>query len=167
MKQGNFLALGLFVIVIVMSFLGFALAGDITTFSANIFPPNIPTSSASVQVPDHIFLGNITVGHSSAEFKVYMNNTGTTNIHVTPILLNTSDPIMNNLYFRKFQTSGGNPVAYTRVGGFTFNITKPVSGQTFNDEYFYVILDLSNYTGDVQTILMNYEAQVKFIAVSY
>jgi len=142
-------------------------ANDISIFSANIFPSDDGGETVSIEVPDRVYLGNVSIGDKSNELKIYINNTGTTNIQVTPKLVNGSEVIMSNLYLRKFQTSGGNPVNYTRIGDFSFNITKPAGGETYNDGYFYAILDLTNYNSNLSTPLLNYEAQVKFIAVAY
>jgi|SRR3989344_2204044 len=119
-----------------------------------------------VEVPDYLFFGNVSKGGKSDELKVYVNNTGNTDIIVTPQLNNISEQIFSNLYFRKFKTSNGTNVNFTRIGSFSFNITKPSGGETFNDAYFYVLLDLSNYTGIVNNDIIGHRSNVKFIAVA-
>ena len=152
-------------ILLVVSILGFAIAGEMSTFSADIYPRDGSVNpSVGIQVPDNVYLGNVTIGGSSVEIRVYVNNTGTANIRVTP-QLNASDTIMSNLYLRKFQT--GVQSNYSKIGSFSFNVAKPSSGASFNDEYFYVILNLTNYSGNIGSPLINYEADIKFVAVAY
>ena len=51
----------------------------------------------SVQVPDFIDLGNVSEIGASEELKIYVNNTGTGAITVTPRLVNYTDNIFQNL----------------------------------------------------------------------
>ena len=118
-----------------------------------------------VEVPDYLFFGNVSKGDTSDELKVYVNNTGNVDIKVTPQLTNSSEDVFSYLYFRKFKTSNGTTVSFTRIGGFSFNITKPASGSSYNDEYFYVVLDLTNYNKPVNSPIMGHRANVKFVAV--
>src|SRR3989344_218040 len=77
-------------------FMPFALAGDITVFEATVYG-----SVVSVEVPDIIYLGNISSGFVGEEKRVDIVNTGTTDIIITPILIGDHDPIFEKLYFSK------------------------------------------------------------------
>jgi len=122
-----------------------------------------------VEVPDYLFFGNVSKGSKSDELTVYVNNTGNVDITVTPHLTNASEEIFSYLYFRKTKTKTINGTTYdvnfTRIGEFGFNITKPSGGNTFNEAYFYVTLNLINYNKTVNSNIMGHRANVRFIAV--
>lgn len=124
----------------------------------------------SIQVPDKHDYGQIKKGEKSDEFKIYVNNTGTVDITVTPRITDIGEEIFSYLYFRKTKTRTVNgtsqDVAFTRVGDFSFNITKPSGGNDYNDEYFYTILDLTDYPDDVDDDIINHRANLKFYAVA-
>ena len=86
----------------------------------------------SIQVPDFIDLGNTTEIGASEELRIYVNNTGTGAITVTPRLINYTDDIFQNLYFREYKTSGGNPVIPSQIGNWSFNISAP-SGANYSE----------------------------------
>lgn len=139
---------------------------DVMTVEANIIKAAGNEEIIRVQVPDYLFFGNVSIGEKSEELKVYVNNTGNVDIKVKPRLTNSAEKIFNNLYFRKFKTSNGTAVAFTRIGDFQLDIDKPSSGQDYNDEYFYIILDLTNYTETINDNIMGHKADVKFYAVA-
>jgi len=140
---------------------------DTMTVEANIFA-NAGNNSTiiRVEVPDYLFFGNVTNFGMSEELRVYVNNTGNVDITVTPDLLNSTEVIFSNLYLRKFRTSNGTAVNFTRIGDFSFNINRPSSGQTFNDEYFYIMLDLTNNPQNITNNLIGHRTNVKFFAVA-
>jgi hypothetical protein len=69
------------------------------------------------------------------------------------------------LSLRKFKTSNGTAVVFSRIGDFSFDINKASSGEEYNDAYFYMMLDLRNYTGNLNGNLIGHKADVKFFAV--
>ena len=140
---------------------------DTMTVEANIFA-NAGNNSTiiRVEVPDYLFFGNVTNFGMSEELRVYVNNTGNVDITVTPDLLNSTEVIFSNLYLRKFRTSNGTAVNFTRIGDFSFNINRPSSGQTFNDEYFYIMLDLTNNPQNITNNMIGHRTNVKFFAVA-
>ncbi|MEI6850283.1 MAG: hypothetical protein WCK29_04565 [archaeon] len=154
---GNIRKTALFVaILLVFSGLIYLVsASDTMTVEANIISSN-NVSIISVEVPDYLFFGNVSNGGTSEELKVYINNTGNVDISVAPQLINSSEQIFDNLYFRKYKTSNGSAVPFSRIGSFNIDVTKNASA------YFYVILDLSNYTGTNN--IMGHRTNVKFIA---
>ena len=157
------------VLTVFFSSLLYVTAGDTMTVEVDVLAggdnPD-PDDEISVQVPDKLDFGEITRGEKSEEFKVYVNNTGTVDITVTPELTDDSEDIFSYLYFRKLKTSGGVAVAFSRIGDFSFNITKPSSGSDFNDEYFYTQLDLTDYPDEIDSDMLNHQADVKFYAVA-
>ncbi|MBS3081346.1 hypothetical protein J4416_00220 [Candidatus Pacearchaeota archaeon] len=166
MKRIISLAIALLLVFIMFFYFASAL-NDTMIVEANIFA-NAGNNSTTirVEVPDYLFFGNVTNFERSEELKVYVNNTGDVDITVTPDLINRSEIIFNNLYLRKFRTSNGTAVNYTRIGNFNFNINKPATGQTFNDEYFYIILDLTNNPQNITSDLIGHRTNVKFFAVA-
>jgi len=156
-----------FLMVFMLFYFSSALS-DTMTVEANIFANTGGGNSTiiRVEVPDYLFFGNVTNFDKSEELKVYVNNTGNVDITVTPDLVNRSEVIFNNLYLRKFKTSNGTAVNFTRIGNFSFNVSKPPSGKTYNDEYFYIILDLSNNHLNITANMPNHRTNVKFFAVA-
>jgi len=143
---------------------------DTMIVETNIFANGNSTNSTviRVEVPDYLFFGNVTNFGESEELKVYVNNTGNVNIRVTPDLTNQSEMIFRNLYLRKFKTSNNTAANnFSRIGTFSFNITRPTSGQTFNDEYFYIMLNLTNNPQNITSNILGHRTNVKFFAVSY
>ncbi|MBX4196423.1 hypothetical protein KW805_02450 [Candidatus Pacearchaeota archaeon] len=141
---------------------------DTTTFEANILASSAVPDIIRVEVPDHIFLGNVSKGEESQEVRVFVNNTGNVAIVVQPTLVDSNNEFFRYLYFRgqKTKTVDGviQDVRYDRIGEFKFNISKPAS-KTFEDEDFYVILNLTDYTGAVPQNILGYKSDVKFLAV--
>lgn len=150
-----------FAVVFLVIILGvnIVVGGDTSVFNVNILDDRTPTSIISIQVPEKVYFGNVSEGGVSEEIKVYVNNTGNVGINVRPILKNGSDIIMDNLYFRSLKTSGGEPVAFNRIGDFSFNISAPTTGG-YRSEYFYVILNLSNV--NVTSDWLDYESEIRF-----
>ena len=71
-----------------------------------------------IEVPDYIFLGNVSKGEETDKAKIYVNNTGNVNVTITPQLKDLSDEIFRNLYFQNRQT--GNNSAIRRIGNYNF-----------------------------------------------
>ena len=162
---------GLFLLImVVISSLSFSSAdNDIITFEANIIADSTEEPTIRISVPDYINLGNVSVGGKSQEIRVFINNTGSVDVIVTPELMNSSEEIFSYLYFReqKTRTINGTStnVPFSRLGNFSFSAAKPTSGNDFNEEDFYTILDLTDFNGNLNNNLIGHRANVKFIAV--
>ena len=141
---------------------------DIMTVSANILNSTGPStfSGIRIQVPDYLFLGNLSSNGKSDEVKIYVNNTGNVNVTVTPQLVDPEDEIFSNLYFRETKTKDGKSVPFTRIGDFHFTILAPTGSATYKSKYFYMQLDLSNAGTDVPSDLIDYESDIKFFAAA-
>jgi len=159
-KEGAFLIFTIFLAVFVFQFsVVFGEQNDTMILAADILPYVTNVTTVSIEVPDYVFFGNLTKGGFSEEIKVTVNNTGTVNVIVTPELTNSSEKIFNNTYFRTRKTSGGIAVPFTKLGDFNFRINKSDS------EYFYISLDLTNYTEDIPVALPNHQAELTFFAL--
>jgi hypothetical protein len=140
-------------------------AGDTSSFEVNLVKEEANTDSLSITVSDKFSFGNITKGQKSEEYQFYVNNTGTVAITVTPKLTNISEKIFSNLYFREQKTktiSGvSTDVPFTKIGQYSFNISKPTSGGVKSD-YTYMVLDLTNYNENVSSDIIGHKADIKF-----
>lgn len=119
-----------------------------------------------ISVPDFVDLGNVTLYDQSEEVRLWVNNTGTVDIIVEPILLNESDSVFSHLYFRAQKTSNGSSVPRRQIGDFTFEAKKPTVGTDTNPEDIYMILDLQNFTGTLNRNLIDHSAEIYFLAVA-
>jgi hypothetical protein len=123
---------------------------------------NILADTISIEVPDSIFLGNVTSGFSTDYQKVDINNTGTTNVRITPRLENSSEEIFNYTYFARRTTED-----FVKIGDFSLNISKPSSLGGKRSDYCYIKLDLTNYGSRINQNLLDYRTNVIFWATSY
>ena len=74
----------------------------------------------SIEVSDYVFLGNVSKGEKSEDFKIEINNTGTVNITITPQLKNPSNVIFRNLFFK--DRTGDNRSEFYKIGDYSFDI---------------------------------------------
>lgn len=126
---------------------------DITTFQVDVYGAFV----MSVSAPDAVFLGNVSKGAESARSgKIYINNTGTVNVTVTPLLV-SADPIFSYLYFQRRVAD-----SFKRIGNFSFNISAASTFGDYESEYFYAKLDLRNFNGNIPYNISGYKADVKF-----
>ena len=159
-KTGEFILLGVFLTSLILSVAVFVGAEENYT-ATSIVQANITKAEIipdiRIQVPDKIDFRNVSLGDASNELKVYINNTGTKNIMVTPQLADKNDEIFSNLYFKRILSE-----PLFKVGEYTHNITKPSTGGV-KESYFYMILDLTSYTGSLEGIQ---ETPLNFIATA-
>jgi hypothetical protein len=129
----------------------------ISTFEIDLYGP--PPPVVSIQVPDRVDLGNISYGDDLGEdVKVDINNTGNVMVNVKPVLVDTGNEIYSGLYFRRITSD-----PYVRIGEWSMNISAPTSGGV-KESYFYVRLDLRDYSGTIDRDMINEQADIKFIA---
>jgi hypothetical protein len=129
-------------------------ASDTMKVEANIFAPLV-----SVEVPDYVYFGNLSKGYKSDEINITINNTGTTDISVTPRLADNSEKIFNYTYFKKTSSD-----TYRIVGMFNVNITKPkTNGVTVQS--VYAKLDLTDYDEEINYDMIKHNASIIFWAV--
>ena len=127
---------------------------------ANVFEYVAPEPVVSIEVPDYIFLGDVTVGHATNKTKIYVNNTGTVNVTITPQLKDPSEDIFSYLYFERRVAD-----SWEQIGDFSFGINASTTGGKKND-YFYMILDLTAFEGTIDGDMLNHKADVVFNAMS-
>ena len=139
----------------------YAQQNDSMIVEVDIFASAPPGDLVGIEVPDHVFLDDITFGEIGNKSQVYVNNTGSVNITITP-QLSASDAIFSNLYFQSRKT--GNNSQEFKIGEYSFNIEKPSTGGK-RAEYFWMWLDLSNFSGDTDNDLLAEQEQITFVAL--
>lgn len=123
-------------------------------FEANIFAPE--QRFVEIQIPDRIFFGNLTIGEMSEEVKVNINNTGNIDVAITPELSpDYTGEIFNHTYFKRVLTDD-----LVHIGDYSFNI----SASTDN-KYFYAVLDLREFDGELEEDLIGHNAEIVFWAI--
>lgn len=141
----------------------FAAQNETMAVEVNIFAQYTPEDTISIEVPDFIFLGDVNEGDSTIKSRIYVNNTGTVDVTITPRLADSGDEIFQNLYFQNRQ-SGNNSQIY-RIGDYSFSILKPSAINGKRSEYFYMWLDLANFNDDITEDLIGQRSEVIFMAL--
>lgn len=164
------------IILIFISFLILSIFGIVSAAGSNVtmtveanilgFANKTNVSDVSIEVPEHIFLGNVTKSNPfSDEIKIYINNTGRLPISVTPQLKDNDEIIFSYLSFRTTKTSNGTEVPLTRIGNYSLFIDKPSAGSSFRSKYCYMSIDLTNFNGEIKEDLIGYKTDIIFIAM--
>src|SRR3989344_7912271 len=84
----------LFILILLSALFSFYVSAgqnETMTVEANIFAEEIYQDIISIEVPDYIFLGNVSKGEETEKAKIYVNNTGNVNVTITPQLKDLSD----------------------------------------------------------------------------
>lgn len=133
-------------------------AGDreSVTFEVNILSPVV-----SIEVPERVSFGEISPGYSTNHVRMDINNTGTTAVRVTPRLVDSNEKIFQHLYFSKRTTQ-----PFQKIGDFNLDLDRPSAIGNIEKDYFYVKLDLRNYTEIVRDNMKGHRATVIFWAVA-
>ncbi len=158
MKKSVLLAL------IFLSFIPVSFADEIMNVNVDIV---VPQDIVEIEVPDYVDLGEINWTYESrtnptSNDKIYINNTGTVNVSVTPELKNP-DEIYEFLHFTK-RLSGEN-FNWTQIGDWSIFIPRSDELGGYEDDYFYMRLDLTDFTGNINQSLIDYDTDVLFVAV--
>ncbi len=156
--------ISIFILAFLILIISIVKAGDTMTVEANIFASE-PEDIVRVEVQPYLNFGNVSIGEQSDEFNVQINNTGTTAVIVTPKLVNSSEVIFKNLYFREQKTKNGTAVPFSKLGKFSLNITKPDSSGVRKDS-FWVKLDLRDFNGDLNDDMLNHKSKLVFVAMA-
>lgn len=161
MKRGRWLST-----FIVLFCLAFAILPNINALNQSSdnmqAEVDILAETVSIEVPEHIDLGNATKGYDADYARVDLNNTGTTNIIITPELQDSNEKIFSYLYFARRTTED-----FLKIGDFSMNITKPTSAGGKRSDYCYIKLDLTNYPEEIPTNIMDHKANIIFWAMPY
>ena len=125
---------------------------------------NIPASQewAEVQLNEsNLDFGTLGVGNETHYRKVLLESRGNVNITITPVLKNASDDIFSNLFFtRRGPTTSSN---YDSIGNWSIDMNRTYSVGDWNSDYFYIKLDLKDYTNDIPFDIMNHRNNVEFV----
>lgn len=151
------------------TYLVFGYSNDSTTLQVDLVGFNSSSNEEiGIEVPDRIDLGELTnTGKSSDEVGVYINNTGTKNIRVTPQLADNDEEIFKYLFFRDQKTTSTNNtdlITFKQIGNYYLDIDKPLTGKTFRAGHCYLVLNLTEFSGRISEDVYDYSSEVIFIA---
>jgi len=122
-----------------------------------------------IEVPDYVFLGNVSRDDPLSDEKtIQINNTGKTNIIVTPRLRDDGEEIFQWLYFRTMKTSQNHTeltIPY-KIGDYSVVIEKPSSGNTKRSKNIYMRLNLTEFDGNLREDIIGYQKEIIFFAMS-
>ncbi len=112
--------------------------------------------------PNNISFGTISRGESSQPKKVCVNNTGSSDVLVTPRLPNNYSGIFfDYIYVKKY---GSSDSTYKSIGQFDVLITK--ANPNPEQQCIWFKLDLTNYTDPIYQDFIGHTADIKISAVS-
>ena len=124
----------------------------------------------SIWVPDEIDLGQVTKTKlTSSEKGIWINNTGTVDIRVTPELKDSDEEIFKYLYFRKQQSTSTNNtdlIIFKKIGDYHLDINKPGTGKKYRAEHCYMQLNLTDFDGEIREDVNNYNTEITFLATA-
>lgn len=170
-KKFKFIIFFISIITFIICLPGFAYAHENSTIvEANIlgFGNGSVISDVSIEVPDYIFIGNVTKDDPvSNEITIYINNTGKLAITVTPRLKDSEENIFSFLFFRTMKTTSTNSteVIPKKIGDFSVNIDKPAAGSREKSKRCYVHLNLTGFDGAIKEDLIGYKSEIVFLAM--
>lgn len=149
-----FMILGMFIFSIAFSS-ALGNTNDNMTVKATILQSEI-----SISVPNEILFQDITAGYLSERKDLDIDNTGTVDIEVTPQLPNYTGNIFDKLAFHEVLSD-----PLTQIEFFSFEIEKPSTVGGTRTAGIYMYLDLENYNEDIESEMLDHEAEVVFWAV--
>lgn len=164
-KRGKLKKAEVIVLLVSLIFLAglvFIKADDNTVIEANFL--GYGEEIISIQVPDHINLGEVNKDDPlSSEKIIRINNTGTRNLRIIPELAFNSPEVFNYTYFRKQKTTSTNDsslTAFHKIGEYNINISK--------DDYetFYISLNLTDFKGNLSSNNINLNTTIKFVGMA-
>ncbi len=121
-----------------------------------------------IEVPDSLDLGELSKSNLvSDEVGLYINNTGTKDIRVTPMLIDSDEEIFKWLFFRTQKTDKEGIMNITyKIGDYYLDINKPTTGKTFRAGHCYLQLNLTDFSGRIVDDINNYRAEIVFLATA-
>ena len=119
---------------------------------------DVVESSIGISVPDLIVFEDISSGYITERQDLDINNIGTVDISVTPMLENDTTDVFTNLAFRNVLADD-----LLKIGDFSVDILKATTVGSVRTERIYMYLDLT----EVSNIIIgdDIEADVVFWAV--
>lgn len=173
-KRDIFFILGF--ALLILFYIDFASAENSTlqpngtlTVQANIIGFRIIPSleGVGIQVSDFIDFGDVTNSSRVTDDQtIYINNTGTVDITVTPQLADENEGIFSYLFFRNYKASSDpEKNKFYRIGVYSLNISKPSSGKTVRTAHCYAALNLTDLNAPIENDLIAYQAKIIFWAM--
>lgn len=170
---GFFMLFSIFIIIYFSSYCAEAQGevNDTMTIEVNLlgFGNESTVPEVGIEVPDYVFLGNVSKDDPVSDEKtININNTGKTNITVTPQLREEGEEIFSWLYFRTMKSSTVHPelnIPY-RIGEYNLIIEKPAVGNTKRSKNIYLRLNLTDFSGNLREDIIGYQKDIIFFAMS-
>jgi hypothetical protein len=159
MKKDFIFAL-LFLFFSVLAFLSPEINAVYSENKTVFFEVNDIEPVAKIELPNLILLGNITPGYRTNETYISIKNTGTIDLTITPVLINSTDNIFQNLYFSETKTG-----SYKKIGNFSMNISKPNIVGGVEEDGVYARVDLTNIDISIPRDRLNHRVQVLFVVM--
>lgn len=167
-SKNSFMFFILFLISLIFVFTGFDFinadsdANDTMIVEVNLlgFGNASETPEIAIEVPDYIFLGNVSKDDpvSNESDKMWINSTGTANITIMPQIDDPNEKIFQYLFFKRITSD-----SWKRIGNWSLDIDKPKTGK--GKGQFYVRLDLRNFNGNINEDIIGYTNNVVFYAM--
>jgi hypothetical protein len=122
----------------------------------------------AIEVPDYVFLGNVTKENPVSEENITISNIGRVNTTITPQLTDPDEVIFKWLFFRNYKTSTAHPdeAIPKKIGTYSVSIDKPATGSTLRSKKIYISLDLTDFDGNINEDIIGHSAEVTFFATA-
>lgn len=121
---------------------------------------DVQAETISIDVNSSIDVGTIAKGYKSDEQKIEITNKGNVQINVTPRVDSSySGGIFNYLYFQRILSD-----PLKQIGDYSVTIDQPSTLGGTKKETMYVLLDLRNYVGSINSAMINHTTNIIFWA---
>lgn len=129
---------------------------DVMSIQADILETTV-----GINVPSNAEFGEVTKGYVSERQDIDIENTGTTDINVIPVLNgNYSGEYFNYIFFQETLSS-----ELQAIGSFELEIEKPNSIGGTRTEDIYMYLDLTEFEEDIPNDVIGHNANITFWAI--
>ena len=129
-----------------------------------IVQADILKSEVGIKVPDNVVIGEIAKGYISDRQDIDIENTGTTDISVIPLIEDTQENQTESIFdYLSFQETLSSDMI--KIGSFEMEIEKPSNVGGTRTEGIYMYLDLTEYDGEISESLIGHKSNVTFWAI--
>lgn len=145
-------------IVLISFIIPFILAEE--NAGSMIVRADVQAETISIDVNSSINFGTIAKGYKTDEQKIEIINRGNVGINVIPRLNESyTGGIFNYLFFQRILSD-----SLKQIGNFNISVDKPAILGGTEKQTMYVLLDLRNYSGNVNSAISGHNTNVIFWA---
>ncbi|HRZ85574.1 MAG TPA: hypothetical protein P5277_02230 [Candidatus Paceibacterota bacterium] len=121
----------------------------------NVIAGESESSGISIEIPDYLFLGNVSVGELSENVtSILIKNTGDVKpVKVIAELVNSNDYIYKYLRISNSSKTSG----FKTIGEFVISLN--------TQKTVYTRIDLREFEDDLENNILNHRAEIRFIAM--